>query len=918
MTAHSDGGPDDIVDQIVQGFLEAQLQGHEPDLEQIVAQHPEHEAQIRQQIGNLREVNGLFACLVQPDEGGPGSDASGQELVGRRLGDFEILSLIGRGGMGAVFLAKQVSLDRQVALKVVAGSGLAGNRMLERFRREARALAKVTHPNIVPIYEVGEEGPYSYFAMEYVRGVSLDVVLNAIRKSPPSRRAGAVMQDCLRREQLAASTTGEPAKAGAGAEVDADYIAAISRVVIRVARALDYGHQQGIIHRDVKPSNILIGPEGTPKLVDFGLARVQSQETITEAGEFFGTPNYVSPEHIRSPEAVDGRSDVYSLAATYYECLTLRAPFEAGTVHETLNKILAQEAVSLKRSCPRLSTDLNTVVLHALEKSPPDRYQTAAEFADDIENVLEFRSIRAKRPSLTRRMCHIARGNMARVLLAVSAVAVCSALGVGAFHTFKSRAHAEAEKLYQIGLAKKTSENHREAIQWFDRAMEKDPRYIEAYLAAAECYRSLGDCNQAAVVCRKALQIDNNSWVAFYELGLAMMVAKDWGDAKTPLERAIALRPEFTPAHASLAACCAATKDDDMAISEFRRAAELEPNNPQNGSLWIAVATLLAGSKKHEEAVVAYKQALETNPNLIRAYLGLGLSYAALRQFGEAEAALKKATTIAPDDPATHEQLGWFYAWAGQPLDAIDAYTSAARVSQRANDFDAALTHYGKALQIDPNTFLGLLGTAECHEGLGRYDQAVQFYARALHAIPQDRMLRGLPVRTAEFAPRIDAGMGLCYSKVGRNKEAEAAFLQAIELKPDFQVAYISLAYHYWAKEYRYQDAINCYQKALEIDPRDPTIHQGLGMCYYALYQYENATKSFEVYLGVAPDDESAWAFMASAYSQLGDFAKACGCQERAIKLAGVDYKEAYEHRLSLYRAGQPWREERAPSTLRP
>jgi serine/threonine protein kinase len=236
----------------------------------------------------------------------------------------------------------------------------------------------------VPIYEVGEQTPYSYFVMEYVQGVSLDKILSSIRNAPGKNKASNIIQKCLASQTNIYNNSLGDSEGSKGAEIDTEYIIAISKIIISIANALDYAHKKGILHRDVKPSNILIASDGTAKLVDFGLAKAESQQTVTVTGEFFGTPSYVSPEQIRKPETVDCRSDVFSLAATYYECLTLHAPFEGNTINETLTHVISRDAVPPKKYCPRLSADFNTVLLHALEKLPEDRYQTAGDFVADI------------------------------------------------------------------------------------------------------------------------------------------------------------------------------------------------------------------------------------------------------------------------------------------------------------------------------------------------------------------------------------------------------------------------------------------------------------------------------------------------------------------------------------------------------
>ena len=173
----SEHNPDNIIERAVQQFVDDQLQGKQPDIDKFVRQFPGYESQIRQRLQNLDEIESLFDCLMQADDSDFGDPITESNLIGQKLGDFEILKMVGQGGMGAVFLAQQASLDREVALKVISSVGGTQTKNLDRFKRESKVLAKISHPNIVPIYEVGQQGAYSYFAMEYVEGTSLGKIL---------------------------------------------------------------------------------------------------------------------------------------------------------------------------------------------------------------------------------------------------------------------------------------------------------------------------------------------------------------------------------------------------------------------------------------------------------------------------------------------------------------------------------------------------------------------------------------------------------------------------------------------------------------------------------------------------------------------------------------------------------------------
>lgn len=224
----------DAVEKAVEQFVEAQLDGRQLDIEEYVRQYPGMADRIRRRLRDLREIDGLFMGLMAADGSSFASSAAGHDLVGKRLGDFEVLRLIGMGGMGAVFLAHQTPLDRDVVLKVVCDVGEARSRAIERFRREAVTLAQLSHPNIVPIYGKGQEGPYFYFAMEYVTGFSLAQLLDALREASPQTKASDILRRCLDGHCDCSMPAGESSE-GSGTTIDTDYIISVSRMMVSVA-----------------------------------------------------------------------------------------------------------------------------------------------------------------------------------------------------------------------------------------------------------------------------------------------------------------------------------------------------------------------------------------------------------------------------------------------------------------------------------------------------------------------------------------------------------------------------------------------------------------------------------------------------------------------------------------------------------
>jgi serine/threonine-protein kinase len=263
----------------------------------------------------------------------------------RYLGDYELLQEVAHGGMGVVYKARQLSLNRLVAVKMILAGELATQEAHDRFHAEAEAAAALDHPNIVPVFEVGEYEGQHYFSMSYVDGQSLAARL-ADGPLPPREAA---------------------------------------ELVVTVAEAVEYAHQRGVIHRDIKPSNILIDCHGRPRVTDFGLAKqVDRGSELTATGQALGTPSYMAPEQAAGQiNAVSPASDVYGLGALLYALLTGRPPFQAATPLETLTQVVAREPVPPRRLNPAVPKDLETISLKCLEKAIPRRYPSAQALADD-------------------------------------------------------------------------------------------------------------------------------------------------------------------------------------------------------------------------------------------------------------------------------------------------------------------------------------------------------------------------------------------------------------------------------------------------------------------------------------------------------------------------------------------------------
>src|SRR5881392_737593 len=304
------------------------------------------------------------------------------------LGDYELLEEIGRGAQGVVFRARQKSLNRTVALKVISLGQWASKAHLKRFRREAEAAASLDHPSIVPIYEVGERDGSCYFSMKFVEGGQLEEV---VRRTPMSIRQAV-------------------------------------ELIAKVARTVHYAHEHLILHRDIKPGNILLDAKGEPHLTDFGLARlVESESSVTQTLDVLGTPSYMAPEQaVGNNAAVSSATDVYGLGAVLYQLLTGHPPFAGGTTYETIKLLENTEPRPPRLLNPKVDRDLSTICLKCLEKDPKRRYSSAFALAEDLEHWLKHEPICAKRSGIFTRGRKWMRRNAAIAALIAALVALAA------------------------------------------------------------------------------------------------------------------------------------------------------------------------------------------------------------------------------------------------------------------------------------------------------------------------------------------------------------------------------------------------------------------------------------------------------------------------------------------------------------
>jgi len=362
-----------------------------------------------------------------------GPDVVARPVNAKSFGDYELIDELGRGGMGVVFRARQISLDRTVALKMILKGELATAGDVARFRGEAEDAARMDHPNIVPIYEVGEHEGQPYYTMKLIDGGSL------VNRPRENIRSDVAI--------LAAAT-----------------------------RAVHYAHQRGLLHRDLKPGNILIDRDGTPFITDFGLAkRTDGRTNVTRTGAVLGTPGYMAPEQARADKAPTTAVDVWALGAILYERLTGRPPFAADTPLATLQQVLESEPARPRSVNTALDRDLETVCLKCLEKDPARRYGSAAALADELDRWLRGESIQARPVGPLERGWRWARRHPGRAALVLLPVLMLFAWGVGATQAYLAQARATREQEVLSGK-----------LQAANAEMEKAQRETAAALVRAE------------------------------------------------------------------------------------------------------------------------------------------------------------------------------------------------------------------------------------------------------------------------------------------------------------------------------------------------------------------------------------------------------------------------------------------------
>lgn len=527
----SQSSKSEIVADLAEEFVERHRQGQRPDIDEYVGRYPHLEREIRELFPTLMVVENLAPERDVSIVGeGNKTHSTSPSPMGDSLGDYRILREVGRGGMGVVYEAEQVSLGRRVALKVLLHHGTSDSKQRTRFQREARSAAKLHHTNIVPVFGVGEEDGMSYYVMQLIQGVGLDELLSEIRQlrredaeTPIHRLAegGNSLQrpapvnmshmaqtilvgdfgcteSCTEnfsrvskddrdggidsafnepghstaKQQRPSSDSNSISEAGLqitgpGSKDQGTrhrgYWDSVARIGLQVGHAVQYAHEHAILHRDIKPQNLILDSSGTVWVTDFGLAKALDQQDLTNTGDILGTLRYMPPEAFQSK--TDHRSDIYSLGITLYELLALHPAFDESDRQRLVAAVAGQSPARLDQVDSDIPLDLVTIVHKSIERDPSHRYQSAQEMADDLERFLNDEPIKARRVSAMERFARWSRRNRA-MSAAVGSIAVLLVLVAFISMLFAVRFRSQERLAQQLREEAEQSQQNAEYAQF--------------------------------------------------------------------------------------------------------------------------------------------------------------------------------------------------------------------------------------------------------------------------------------------------------------------------------------------------------------------------------------------------------------------------------------------------------------------
>ncbi len=777
------------------------------------------------------------------------------------LTDYEIIAEIGRGGMGIVYEARQIALNRIVALKILpALLNAVRPGAAARFRREAELAAQLKHNNITAVYDFGEIDGTLYYAMELIEGRSLREILREIEASgaidavidgrTPSGSVGTqsgsvpTASDDAPQASAVQSKIPNPqseiglTRLGSSSNTDKVYYRQVARWIAEVAEALDYAHGMGIIHRDVKPSNLLLSAEGRLMISDFGLARASGLESMTVSRALLGTARYMSPEQVdENAGPIDGRVDVYALGATLYELLAFRPMFAAADDREVLNQVLNKDPTAPHRFVRQVPRELETICLKAIEKDRANRYASAKAFRDDLERWLLDLPIHAKRPTLPARTIKFVRRRKLPVALtaAVAVLLIATGLFFAGYRSWKEEA-VTAKSVAQDQGVQLTGYAHKEAFQEgdFEPALEKidallaeDPERVDWQLARATVLWQLHRKEEALAYVEGIVAAHPDSWQAHDLLATGYEALKQSPEKVAHhLQRAQELMPADETAFTYFTRATW-ERDPERAIELLTKSIELDPTD------WAAVVARCQRYRalmRHDLMLRDAERLIGMRPRWSGSYELRGIASLRLARYEDAVRDFSRAVELDPEAAESWSNRGDARNHLGRFADAIaDADVAVSLKPQLARayavrglakaglgDLDGGLEDLDRAMELEPTDAQLYLTRCKVLGDADRHDEVIRDATRAIEHAPNDA--RGYHNRA------------LSYVHTQRYDEAIADFTRVVELDPSAR------CYHVRGQIYvrmqRFDEAIYDLTRALEMEPRNQVARLRRGMAY--------------------------------------------------------------------------------------
>jgi serine/threonine protein kinase/Flp pilus assembly protein TadD len=850
------------VRELFESWLQRQAEGDEGILRQRVGRHP----WLAKEIEILRRSEGAAEQACEEAGFAPRAEPSGWPTAGKQLGDFRIVREIGRGGMGIVLEAEQISLHRRVALKILPAQLTLNERALQRFRREAEITGRLQHRGIIDIHQVGEENGIHYLAMELVEGASLDRIIDRMRRESFDRvrkkGIGEVVSMHGIEEAAAAPGLGAASDArstaGSSSLSNKSYIDTSIRLVCQVGDALEHAHRAGVIHRDVKPSNILVRTDGSAVLTDFGLARREGLPGVSETGDFAGTPNYVSPEQAMCGRvAVDQRTDVFSLGATLYELVTLERAFPGDDPHDVLRRILTKPPTSPDKLNPALAPDLVTILHKALEKDSDRRYGSARELVEDLQAFVEYRPIRAKRtPTLVKAWLWVQREPLKAALatLLVIGVPLFAWMGselVAGWHAVSTK-EAELQSLQFPGKIEQgflhlgLGEPERAQLV-FEELVARAPRSQEA--AAGLVMALLGQG-------RKEAALEALEGVRSDPLGQRLVERM-----RVETLRALGREPEAQRLERELG-------PSSEPIEKYIQAVRLLCERPfvlgvpEPMPLFVGERPMPAGIylERDEDSLVQYRQrakgALELLLDAVarekRPLFVYALCWAAWVA-RDVEQARRYSEVLLAEDRGT--AVDWFYVG----------------LAREVFDPPGALEAFEQAMRFEPDLMPAIDRRAALLLRRGDAGAAIELLGEAIERTPP----------RASLLTSMAAGL----FQAGRLAEAEEFCRRAIGVDPGLVSAHdwLGCALYYQGRK---AEARSAYEAALRLEPRGARLHTYLGWVLYELGDGGAAVQELEEARRLDPGQPFAAFNLGVVYKRSTRLDAAIDLHRQAIELA--------------------------------